>query len=220
MLQNPPMLELAQLRPIALGHQRAVYQHPDDENLLIKTMRPEAVAKRWDAPGKWLKRLPRTRHYVGYLREIKEYIATHARAGADPPLVRIAGLVETDRGLGLVCEKVRGSDGGMAPTLLTCYVEHGGEPPWAPAALAAFCDGLLRNHVIVGDLNAANLVYGSDSRGGPRLLMVDGFGEKNAIPLASMSRRLNRHFTLRRHRRMLRDLATPVAGWTGPRLEP
>lgn len=214
------MFQLSRLRPIALGHRRAVYPHPHDPDLLIKTMRPEAVAKRWDAPGKWIKRLPRARQYIDYLREVKEYIATHTRRDADPPIVRIVGLVETDVGLGLVCEKVIGPDGDLAPTLLDCYLEHGGEPPWAPAALEELRDGLLRNNVIVGDLNAANLAYGSDSRGGPRLLMVDGFGEKGAIPLASTSRRINHHFTLRRYRRMLRDLATPVAEWTGPRLEP
>jgi hypothetical protein len=50
--------------------------------------------------------------------------------------------------------------------------------------------------------------------------MVDGFGEKGAIPLCSMSRRFNRHATERRFRRMLRDLATPVSGWTTPRIDP
>jgi hypothetical protein len=214
------MLALAHLQPLALGHQRVVYPHPHDPALLVKTMRPESVAKRWDAPGRWLKRLRRTRHYIGYLRELKEYIAAHTLKDADPPLARIAGLVETDVGLGLVCEKVRGSDGGLAPSLFQCWLGHGGEPPWAQAQLAAFRAGLLRHNIIVGDLNAANVVYGSGSRGGPRLLMVDGFGEKGAIPLCSMLRRFNRHATERRFRRMLRDLATPVSGWTTPRIDP
>jgi hypothetical protein len=214
------MLTLSNLAPIVMGHQRAVYQHPHDAGLIVKTMRPESVARRWDAPGRWHKRLPRARHYVSYLREIKEYIATHTRADADPPLARIVGLAETDVGLGLVCEKVLGPNGDMAPTLHQCWLENGGEPLWARAALEAFLESLLRHNVIVGDLNAANLVYGSDSRGGPRLLMVDGFGEKSAIPLSSMSRALNRHFVRRRYRRMLRDLAVPVSEWTGVRLDP
>lgn len=214
------MLALSHLQPLALGHQRAIYQHPRDPALLIKTMRPESVAKRWDARERWTKRLRRTRHYIGYLRELKEYIAAYTLKNANPPLARIAGLVETDVGLGLVCEKVRGADGALAPTLFQCWLEYGGEPPWARAALEEFRDSLLKHNVIVGDLNAANVVYGSDSRGGPRLVMVDGFGEKAVIPLCSMSRRFNRHSILRRYRRMLRDLATPVSGWTTPRLDP
>jgi hypothetical protein len=214
------MLTLSHLPPVITGHQRAVYQHPHDAALIVKTMRPESVAHRWDAPGRWYKRLPRVRHYVSYLREIKEYIAAHTCPDPDPPIARIVGLVETDVGLGLVCEKVRAPNGEMAPTLHQCWVENGGEPPWARPALEVFLESLLRHNVIVGDLNAANLVFGSDSRGGPRLLMVDGFGEKGAIPLSSMSRVFNRHFIRRRYRRMLRDLSTPVEGWTGPRTEP
>lgn len=211
------MLTLATLQPLAVGHQRAVFQHPDARDLLVKVMRPEAVAKRWDAPGQWLHRLPRTRQYISYLREIKECIAAQTQADADPPLARVVGLADTDFGLGLVCEKVRTADGDMAPTLYQCWFEHGGEPPWAARALAEFEAALLRCNVIVGDLNAANLAYGYDSRGGPRLLMVDGFGEKGVVPLASMSRRWNRHFIHRRYGRLLRDLATPVAQWTAPR---
>jgi len=56
--------------------------------------------------------------------------------------------------------------------------------------------------VIVGDMHAWNIVYGSDSRGGPRLILIDGFGEKNIIPMASMSRRFNARNTARLYRRM------------------
>ena len=215
------MLTLAHLQPLAIGHQRAVYQHPERDDLLIKTMRPEAVARRWNARGRWVKRLRRSRHYVGFLRELKEYIAvfTHIPDG-NPPIARIQGLLETDLGLGLVCEKVRGPDGKIASTLHALYRQHGGEPPWAAAALEEFERELLRYNVIVGDLNAANLVYGSDSRGGPRLVLVDGFGEKSAIPISSMSTVINRHFIHRRYRRMLRDLAQPVSTWSLPRTDP
>lgn len=215
------MLALCRTQPLAIGHQRAVYQHPERDDLLIKTMRPEAVAHRWNARGRWIKRMPRARHYSVFLREMKEYIAALALVpDANPPIARPIGLVETDLGLGLVCEKVRGPEYAMARTLHAHYRECGGAPPWAPAALEEFLQGLLRYNVIVGDLNAANLVYGSDSRGGPRLLMVDGFGEKSIIPLSSMSPWLNRHFIRRRYRRMLRHLARPVASWGMPRTDP
>ncbi|HEY3519915.1 MAG TPA: YrbL family protein [Rhodanobacteraceae bacterium] len=215
------MLALAQTNPLAIGHQRAVYQHPDHADLLIKTMRPESVAKRWNARGRWWKRLPRARQYSSFVRELKEYIAAHARTPhADPPIARVIGLVETDVGLGLVCEKVRGPDGALAPTLHEVYLREGGAPPWADAALETLLDGLLRHNVIVGDLNGANLAWGSDSRGGPRLIVIDGFGEKSLIPFSSMSRVFNRHFILRRYRRMRRRLATPVSSWSGPRHDP
>lgn len=219
-MSGSTILELSHLKPLALGHQRAVHQHPHDPDLLVKTMRPESVATRWQGRRNWVRRLPRTQHYFSYVREMKEYVASRVQPGARPPIVRIVGLVDTDLGLGLVCEKVRGPDGGMAPTLLQSWLDHGGEPPWAAAALEALRDDLLRCNVIVGDLNAANLVYGSDSAGGPRLVMIDGFGEKHAIPLNSMSRRYNRHTIRRLYRRMLRDLAVPLSEWTGVRTDP
>jgi len=74
-----PVLTLSSVEPIAVGHLRSVYQHPLHANELIKVMRPDAVEKRWNAPGRWAKRLPRTRHYVQYLRELREFIVARAR---------------------------------------------------------------------------------------------------------------------------------------------
>ena len=213
-LSNPSMLNLASGTPLAVGHLRSVFQHPLHADELIKVMRADAVASRWNAPGRWHKRLPRTRHYVGYLRELKEYIGARARApDVDAPIARMIGVVDTDLGLGIVSEKVIDAQGNLAPTLAAVY-EKRGFTPELDAALAAFLRGLLDGNVIVGDMHAWNIVYGSDSRGGPRLVMIDGFGEKHAIPISSMSRAINRYRTRRLHQRMLVQLQrlVPVAG--------
>ena len=199
-------LALASATPLAVGHLRYVFQHPGRDDLLIKIMRADAVAARWNGPARWHKRLPRTRHYVGYLRELKEYIGARARAPhVDAPIARMIGVVETDLGLGLVSEKVTGVEGTLAPTLAAIY-ERSGFTPDLSTALDVFLEGLLDANVIVGDMHAWNIVYGSDSRGGPRLVMIDGFGEKHVIPLSSMSRTINRYRTRRLYRRMLAQL--------------
>jgi len=200
------MLVLAGREPLAVGHLRSVYQHPQHADELIKLMRSDVVEKRWNARGRWLKRLPRTRHYIGYPRELKEYIAARALSDSgDLPIVRMIGLVETDLGLGLVSEKVVDADGALAPTLAAVYAKRGFAPDLR-AALDAFLEGLLGGNVIVGDMHAWNIVYGRDSRGGPRLIMIDGFGEKHAIPVSSMSRVINRYRTRRLFKRMLAQL--------------
>jgi hypothetical protein len=210
------MLTLTHLQPLATGNIRAIYQHPLHADLLVKTIRAEAIARRWDAPGRWIKRMPRARHYVGFVRELKEYIALQARAPhGSPPIARITGIVETDLGLGLVCEKVVTPDGSLAPSLHAIYRRNGGASEWTDVALDRLLEELLRDNVIVGDLHAGNIVYGSDSRGGPRLVLIDGFGEKNVLPRNSMSRWLNRHNTLRLFRRMRHILTRPVSTW-GP----
>ena len=207
-------LALSGTTPLAVGHLRYVFQHPALDEALIKIMREDAVASRWNARRRWHKRLPRTRHYIGYLRELKEYIGAHARAPhADAPIARMIGVVETDLGLGLVSEKVVDADGALAPTLAAVY-EKRGFTPELHAALATFLRGLIDCNVIVGDMHAWNIVFGSDSRGGPRLIMIDGFGEKHAIPISSMSRSVNRFRTRRLYRRMLAQLQrlVPVVG--------
>lgn len=197
-------LRLADAKPIAVGQLRAVYQHPLQRDELVKVIRPGMAEARLKRHGSWLKRLPRAQHYVGYLREIKEYVAARARAPErDPPIARMIGVVDTDLGLGLVCEKVVDAEGALAPTLAAMYERARGYSPAINEALATFLEGLLACNVIVGDMHAWNIVYGSDSRGGDRFVMIDGFGEKHAIPLSSMSRAMNRYRTRRVFARML-----------------
>ncbi|MEO8670952.1 MAG: YrbL family protein [Tahibacter sp.] len=202
------MLTLAASEPIAVGHLRLVFQHPDAPSLLIKIMRPEVVATRF---ARWYKQLPRAKHYANHVRELKEYIAAHARKPhANPPLARMVGLAEADLGLGLVVERVVDDRGALAPTL-DKLVRRDGLLPWMEQALAEFFAQVLEHELIVGDMHPGNLVYGSDSRGGPRLVLIDGFGEKNAIPTCSMSRRLNRRNSHRRYAVLLRQIARLVA---------
>lgn len=201
------ILKLAAATPLAVGHLRYVFQHPLHPDQLIKIMRADMVAKRWNAPGRWLKRLPRTRHYIGYLRELREYIAARSQAPfEDVPIARMIGLAETDLGLGLVTEKVIDADGALAPTLAAMYERERGFTPAMERGLAAFLHALLACNVIVGDMHAWNIVYGSDSRGGPRFVMIDGFGEKHALPVSSMSRAINRYRIRKLHARMLAQL--------------
>ena len=201
-----PALRLSGAEPIAVGHLRRVYQHPHRANELIKIMRADAIGKRWDAPGRWAKRLPRARHYVQYLRELKEFVVARARApDIDVPIARMLGVVDTDLGLGLVSEKVVDANGALAPTLADVYAKRGFTPE-LDAALAKFSVHLLAANTIVGDMHAWNIVYGTDSRGGPRLVMIDGFGEKHAIPVSSMSRTINRYRTRRLLKRMVEQV--------------
>jgi PhoP regulatory network protein YrbL len=205
------VLPLAGSTPLAVGHLRYVFQHPLNGNELIKVLRADAIEARGK---KWHKRLARTLHYVGYVRELKEYLAARARGGdAEPPIARMIGLVETDLGLGLISEKVVAPDGTLAPTLAAMY-EKRGFTPELNRELDTFLAGLIAGNVIVGDMHAWNIVYGTDSRGGPRFVMIDGFGEKHAIPISSMSRTINRYRTKRRYRRMLTQLQrlVPVNG--------
>ena len=205
------MLRLIEREPLAEGFHRRVYAHPDAADRLVKVMRPDVVASRWNAPGRWYKRLARARQYTGYVRELKEYIAVRARSNApDIPIAPVHGLVDTDLGLGLVVERIRGPGGGLAPTL-DARVQREGLSADILRELDALLARLLRDGVILGDLHPWNIVWGEDAAG-PRFMLIDGFGEKNVIPRCSMSQALNRHNTRRLYRRLLER----VRGMAGP----
>jgi len=179
------MILLSGLEPVATGHIRYVYQHPAQGNLLIKVMRQDAIVERWEN-GPWYRRLTRAKYYKGYIREFREFVTSYAVSPHGvSPLARVVGIELTDMGLGQVVQ----------------------------AALDDFLARLLEHDTIAADLHAWNVVYGSDSRGGPHLVMIDGFGEKNIIPHQSMSRRHNRNRTIRRFNRMVeRTKKTPREG--------
>ena len=209
------MLVLAASTPLATGHLRQVFQHPHNPDYIIKVMRADAVESRWGATSRWYKRLPRARHYIGYVREIKEYVAMQARMdGRSAPIARMVGIEDTDLGLGLVSEKVRGDDGALAPTLAKLYERANGFDAQIEQGLRDFFDELVAANVIVGDMHAWNIVHGSDSRGGPRFVLIDGFGEKHVIPRSSMSKRLNAWNTRKLFRRMRNQLVelVPIRG--------
>ncbi|MDY1549756.1 YrbL family protein [Luteibacter sahnii] len=199
------IISLQGAAPIAVGHRRHVYQHPDDPGLLIKVMRADNRPRHWyHAP--WYRRLARTGPYATYMREFTECLASRRYAKEPSPLVRIVGLVDTDIGLGLVAERVVGRDGGLAPSLAAMVREQGMTPAIASLINRLF-DEVLRHYVIVSDLRAENVVHGTDSAGGPRLVIVDGFGPTNRLPLNGVSRR----YDVRRTRRQFDRLRVQLA---------
>jgi len=197
------MFRLADAKPIATGHVREVYQHPDDNDLLIKVISGASIEERWNrAP--WYRRLARSGPYKDFVREFREYVTGVYTGGYDTsPIARVVGLEMTDIGLGQIVEKVRTPDGKLAPTLHD-WVAREGFSATVQSELERFYARLLSHNTIAADLHAWNVVYGEDSRGGPRLVMIDGFGEKNIVPHCSMNRAHNASRTKKKYERMLR----------------
>jgi len=198
------MILLSERQPVAQGKQRYVFTHPDHSELIIKVIRPDAVDRAW---GRWYKMRRCYGQYLSYMREIGEYVATHAREGSSPPFVqRIKGLVDTDMGLGLVLDAVRGEDGGLAPSLRE-MLRTGTFDRTAERDLDVFFRDLMASDVIAADLNSGNVVYAQDAEGGSRFVMIDGLGQHNLIPIKRFSRTINRRGKLRRIGKLRRQIA-------------
>jgi hypothetical protein len=197
------MFRLAHLQPIATGHVRAVYPHPDDPDLLVKVISQESIEARWNS-APWYRRTARSGPYKDFVREFREYVTSVYTGGYETsPIARVVGLEMTDLGMGQIVEKVRTPEGRLAPTLHD-WVKSVGFTDEVRREMDAFYQRLLSHDIIAADLHAWNVVYGEDSRGGPRLVMIDGFGEKNIIPHCSMNRAHNASRTRKKYERMLK----------------
>jgi hypothetical protein len=206
-----PALSLAAHTPVAQGYMRRVYAHPHRDDALVKVIRADTQRARTQGARNWLKRRGRTRQHVVFLREIREYLALRARAPNVAPISHIFGFAQTDAGLGLVVERLQGEDGALAPTLIELYRRHG-DAPWLREGIDALFDALRDHHVVVSDVNPGNVVYGCGSDGVPRFALVDGFGDKNVVPLCSLSRRYNAYVLRRLQRKLMTRLATLSRG--------
>lgn len=186
------VLSLKDRQPIAKGGLRLVYEHPDDPSLLVKVMRPEAVADRYGKGQPWYKRRRRFRQYILFAREALEFLATWASHGRTLSIAqRVAGFIETDMGLGLVTDAVRGPDGALAPTLAS-LIDRKLFDSEAQDALEEFLTELLNCDLVIADLHERNLVYAAGEDGKRRFVMIDGIGASTILPLKAFIPSLNR----------------------------
>lgn len=203
------MLTLKHTQPVISGTNRHVFQHPDNDGWLIKVIRAEiADNHRKGGPTKRKKgrsyRYP-SRHgvYTSFIRELDEYLAVRARHCEHVPCIQqMFGIVETDFGLGLVVEKLRGRDGHLASTLRK-LVETNGFTQEIRKKFDEYIDVIVGHDIVTSDFNPNNIVYAVDEKFGERFVLVDGLGEKAAIPVNKYNRYINKRSNLRRAKRAI-----------------
>jgi hypothetical protein len=197
------MLHLKDAPVLAMGLVRKIYQHPGNDDWLIKVVRTD-TAEVNDPP--WHKSGGRHGIYVDLVREIDEYIAIRSRHdGPLPCIQQVHGLAETDQGLGLVVEKLRGPDGRLAPTIHAVVSRDG----FTPELRRAFEDYLVmfnRLNIVATNFGPQNVVYAASAQHGNRLVLVDGLGEKTWLPLNSYVPLVNRMGNRRRWQRTFDEL--------------
>ena len=201
----PPLLELKSARPLVSGAYRDVFQHPGDDRLLVKVIKP-IFAERDAQRANWFDKWRGLGAYKSLLREIEKYIVLRGRGQHDLPFIQhFAGMVETDLGLGMVVHKVRGRNGGLAPTLAE-IVRIRGLDADVIARIEALRDDVIRHHVVFGDVSANNIVEAADAGHGHRLVIIDGLNDHLWLPINSMSRTFYRVYCDRRFARMMQTL--------------
>jgi hypothetical protein len=197
-----PILKLKDLKPLAQGSARFVFEHPIDQDLIVKVIRPEVIEDRFGKNTKWYKKKRRLGKHITSAREIQEYLALRSTSENDAPfLQRIVGFARTDMGLGLVLEAVKSADGTLAPSLRK-LIHSGKFDTNAQDALRIFFDQLLNCSVVVSDLNMSNIVYGSNKDGGHHFVLIDGIGNNSLLPFKTINKWINHHSKRGRFKRL------------------
>jgi len=200
-----PVISLQAAKPLVSGTYRHIYQHPHDDDLLIKVVRKTVVEnypRRRNRADSWR----RYGHFKTWLRELREYLELRERGLHELPFIqRFAGMVETDAGLGMVVSKLRGSDGSLAPTLERVVRREGLTAPLR-ADIEMLKAELTAHHITICDVSARNIVQARDAVHGDRLVIVDGFGDRLLVPINLYNKTANAWNTARRFQRMIRKL--------------
>lgn len=188
------MYKIDELTRLGQGCSKIVFQHPEQENKLIKIMNPERV----DLDGGWkghgkIKRQLSQGAYKQFRRELLQYLQlckNHYQSNRFLfPIETPYGFAQTDKGLGLVVEKII-SPNGKGMTLYDLCREKLFTEKHAQA-LDLFFDQCCDLHIVYGEVNIAGIMYTEQRSNKPEFILVDGMGEKLFIPFRAMSKRIN-----------------------------
>lgn len=185
MIKEP--LKLGGQTPLAQGTHRALFEVPRAPELLVKVMLERPPAEASVTSGKRLKQWLRTRRRYGrfrfLFREYHYYLRAKleaAETGIKAPVAELRGLIQTDQGIGMLCEKVIGPDGALGPPVSMLH-EDGRLLAYLPM-LDDFAQRLFDLNLVANDVNDGNVVLGL--RGEKEaFVLVDGLGDSHLIPL-------------------------------------
>ncbi len=175
--------------PLAASSTRHLFLHPDSPDLLIKVHKLASERALGESGlTRWQKRSWRFQFFSGILREFEGYLAHHYAADNPflPYIMPVHGLIQTDRGVGVLMDAARTESGELAPTVRQLFMEKAITPARAEL-LSGFLQAVMATNEVIGDLNLDNVVLVTEPGGRESLRLVDGLGERTWIPIQRWS---------------------------------
>lgn len=191
MLFSVQVMHLSDRDIVAKGGHRNVYACPNQPELLVKVTRPRFRRNR-SIMKRAVRRLLPDSAFRNALKELECEMKAALKSGLDIsrlPLARSFGVVQTDVGPGVVVERISTEDGALAQNLLSMCARQEMTAETLDD-LNIFVRKLFEFQIVGRDIHGKNIVYGlrDDIR---MFFLIDGYGERNLVPLRSLSRRLN-----------------------------
>ena len=178
-----PRLELRHLEPFAIGGTRRCYVHPDDPTRCVKVLRADRTPEARRALARGWRRLKPLKGFDDQVKETRAYRHLRARRQLDYSHVpRCYGTVDTDQGVGIVTGLLRNWDGEFPDNLEELLPQ--GMTEALQQAIDEFKVWLRRQRFLTRDLLPHNIIAVADSAERYRLVIVDGIGNSELIPLS------------------------------------
>ncbi len=186
--ESHPILSLKGLEPFAIGGTRLCFVHPDHPDRCVKVLRNDRTASVRRRATRGLKKLRPLHHWDDQLKEIQAY--RHLCRVAAPTVwmhvPEYFGTIDTDLGLGIVTRIFRNFDSSY-PNNLEQEVPSGLDDA-LESALEEFKRWLRQDLVVTRDLLPHNIIVVKQSNTKSRLVIVDGLGNSEWIPVSTWFR--------------------------------
>lgn len=176
------MIELRDDLIFAEGGRRICFIHPEDSNRCVKILSPAGDPAQRRRSAVWYKRVRPLSSFDDNYRELASFrvLERHGESVWNH-FPRCYGIQPTSRGDGIVTDLIRNHDGGI-PKTVRQYIATQGKTAELSKALETFFDLLLTQRVVTRDILDHNLVVQVREEG-LRVVMIDGFGLSDAIPV-------------------------------------
>ncbi|WP_168797737.1 YrbL family protein [Aliishimia ponticola] len=183
-------LSAESLELVAEGGERYVYKSRDFPEFLFKKQKrvDERRLKKRDLKSFLLRVLPSYRTHI-VRKEYRAYVSAVLRQQAtwpDFPTTMLHGFTFLDGEPIQVVENVTLEGRDIGPSLRELLADDLFDAA-ALDALNVFGMALLRSDIPTNDVNASNIVLGSNRDGTRRFILVDGFGDIHLVPFRTYS---------------------------------
>jgi hypothetical protein len=209
------MIELKHSRPLFVGGTRYCFQHPGNRDRCIKVLRPDRTGAARKLLRQDFKRWLPPRFLDDQRKEIKAYAELQAQASERlwRHVPRYHGTVDTDMGIGIVTQLMRNADGSW-PSNLRTLLPSGMDAELA-AGIEEFLTAVAELRILTRNLLAHNMIAVREAAG-YRVMVVDGIGNSELIPVSSWLDGFARRKTARKIARFReRTLGSIDAGASG-----
>ncbi|WP_317929970.1 YrbL family protein [Halioxenophilus sp. WMMB6] len=186
------------------GGNRLCFSDPRDAGRCIKVLRPDRLPAIKRAKYRFPRNLKPLHYFDDNWQELRIYQQIERLVGeaAFQLIPRCFGMVDTNHGPGLVSEMITDSDGRVSLSLKQCVWQQGREPKLM-AAVHAFIKRWGELGMPSRNLLLHNIVVQQQTDDRLRLVVIDGLGWPDLLPLANWLPSLARAKAQRKAERLL-----------------